>query len=113
MTAVVISAQRHLAETLAVLQQVAADKAEADFVVALGLGIEFGEALVGAIFGKHPVERAGSASPSVLGRPCRLIAMHRTLAAKYFRRVARRRHSRCPAARSSPGIRPDAPMSAR
>ena len=49
----------HCAEPAAVLQHIAADEPKADFVVAPGPRVELGEAAVGAVFGEHPIERAG------------------------------------------------------
>ena len=51
--------QPDLAEPSPVLERVAADEREPDLMVALGLGVELGEAAVGAVLGEYPIERAG------------------------------------------------------
>jgi hypothetical protein len=47
-----------LAETRAILQHIPADELETVLVVALGAGIELGEAAIGAILREQPIERA-------------------------------------------------------
>jgi hypothetical protein len=46
------------AEAPAVFQSMIADKAHARFMDALSLGVELGEAAVGAILGEHPIQRS-------------------------------------------------------
>ena len=54
----VITDNRASPEPAAVLELIAAYELETDFVVAAGLGVELGEAPVGAIFREHPIECA-------------------------------------------------------
>jgi len=61
-----------LAESLAILQDVAANELEANFMIALGLGVEFGVAAIRSVFGKNPIERSSgiadlSISEKILG----------------------------------------------
>jgi hypothetical protein len=47
-----------LSQPATILECVVADEVETDFVVSLRLGVELGEAPVGAVFAKKPIERA-------------------------------------------------------
>ena len=69
MTALVIALNGISPRRLPFFKQITADNAEADLVVALGLGIELRETLVGAVLGKYPVERSDFATVATASVP--------------------------------------------